>query len=139
VKHDRSLLVSSLISIALLLLHVADDVVRGFEPGTLENYGLMPIAVAWLYAAVVLYRRRSGYVALLLPSLLGAAIPILHMRGRGLGGKLAASDGALLFIWTNFAIGTLGLFSLILCLHGLWSTRRGAIDSAATTAPVPAP
>jgi hypothetical protein len=43
----------------------------------------------------VLAERRSGYVIILLASLLALAVPVLHMMGRGVGGEFAKSNGAL--------------------------------------------
>ena len=66
---------------------------------------------------------------LLLGSLLGAGMPVLHMMGKGLGvdGRIATSNGAFLFIWTLLAIGVTSLFSAILAVRGLWSLRRRAL------------
>lgn len=126
-KPNVVLVVSSLFSVLLFTCHVADDIVRGFEEGDLSNLPAVPIAVVWLYGAVLLTGRRSGYVVLLLPSLLAVAIPVVHMRGAGVGvgGSIAASEGAFFFVWTLLGLGVSGLFSLVLCVRGLWSLRGG--------------
>ena len=69
--------------------------------------------------------RRSGYVIMLLGGLFAAAIPVLHMRGAGVGGEFAKSSGAFFFVWTLLALGVTGVYSVILAAHGLWSLRRG--------------
>lgn len=120
-KHQVALKITSLLSILLFSLHVADDIVRGFEPGNLSNYPGILILAVWLYATLVLAERRSGYVILLLASLLGSGVPVLHMKGAGVGGKIATSSGGLLFIWTLLALGATSLFSLILTARGLRS------------------
>jgi amino acid transporter len=119
------LVVTSLLSIFFMMLHLADDIVRGFEPGDLSNYTGVLILVVWLYATLVLAERRSGYVILLIASLLGSFVPVLHMKGAGLGGKIADSSGGLLFVATLLALGVTSLFSFILSARGLWSLRRG--------------
>ena len=124
-KHQVTLKITSLLSILLFSLHLADDIVRGFEPGDLSNYPGILILAVWLYATVVLAERRSGDVILFLASLLGSAVPVLHMKGAGVGGKIATSSGGLLFIWTLLALGVTSLLSLILAARGLWSLRRG--------------
>ena len=90
------------------------------EPGTLSNLIAVPILVVWLYGTLVLAERRSGYVIILLGSLLGLAVPIIHMKGTGFGGAIAKSGGAFFFIWTLLALGVTALFSVILAVRGLW-------------------
>jgi hypothetical protein len=45
------------------------------EPGTLSNLIALPILVVWLYGTLVLAGKRSGYVIILLGSLLGLLDP----------------------------------------------------------------
>jgi hypothetical protein len=73
----------------------------------------------------MLAERRSGHVLMLLGSLLGSIIPVVHMRGAGLGGRIAQSSGGLFFIWTLLALGVTALFALVLSARGLWNLRRG--------------
>jgi hypothetical protein len=94
--------------------------VRGMEPGTLSNLIAVPILVVWLYGTLVLAERRSGYVIILLGSLLGLVVPVIHMKGAGVGGAIAKSGGAFFFIWTLLALGVTALFSVILAGRGLW-------------------
>ncbi len=126
-KHGAMLTVASLLSILLFTFHLADDIVRGIEPGTVSNLTALPIFVVWLYGALVLAERRSGYVIMLLGALLGLAVPFLHMRGTGVGvdGPIARSSGAFFFIWTLVALGVTALFSVVLSARGLWSLTRG--------------
>ena len=128
-KDNLMLTIASLLSILLLTFHLAGDIVRGFEPGGLNNLvGTVLIAVVWLCGTLLLAGRRSGYVIILLGSLLGLFVPYVHMRGRGVGvaSGIANSDGGFFFVWTLLAIGVLSLFSIILSARGLWwSLRRG--------------
>jgi hypothetical protein len=105
--------------------HVADDIVRGIEPGGFKNISPILILVVWLYGTLVLAGRRSGYIIILLGSILSTLMPLAHMRGAGLvGGRIANSSGMLFFVWTLLAIGVTALFSVILSVRGLWSLRR---------------
>ena len=122
-KHDRTLTITSLVSVFLFTLHLADDIVRGYEPGTWSNAAAFPMFTLWMYGALVLAGRRSGYVILLLGSILSMCAPATHMMGRGLGGEIAKSPGALLFIWTIVLQGVTGLFSFVLAVQGLWGLR----------------
>ena len=123
-KESTILTITSLLTLLLAALHVTDDIARGLEPAGLSNLIMIPILVVWLYAALVLAGKRSGYVILLLGSLLGAYIPYLHFNGRRIA-EFATSSGGFFFIFTLIALGTTALFSLILSARGLWSLRRG--------------
>jgi hypothetical protein len=122
---------ASLLSILLSTFHLADDIVHGWEPGTLGNLYALPIFVVWLYGTLLLRERLSGYIIMLVGSLLSLGIPVIHMSGRGIGtaSRVANTSGHHFFVWTLIALGVSGLFSLILSLQGLWSrdwrTRRG--------------
>jgi hypothetical protein len=120
-KHNLTLTISSLLSILLFTFHLTDDIVRGFEKGGVSNLTAVPIFVVWLYGTLVLAERRSGYIIIILASLLALAVPVLHMTGRGVGGEIAKSNGAFFFIWTIIALGVTALFSVILSARGLWS------------------
>ena len=125
-KSNALLTIASLLSILFMTFHLSDDIVRGFEPGGVKNFTGVLILVVWLYGTLVLAEKRSGYVILLLGSLLGAGIPVLHMTGAGLvGGRIANSSGVFFWVWTLFALGVTATFSLILSVRGLWSLRWG--------------
>lgn len=120
------LTITSLLSILLFMFHLADDIVRGFEKGNVWNLTAVPIAVFWLYATLMLAGRRSGYIIILILSALGSGVPVIHMMGKGVGAgsRIAGSHGGFFFVWTLLAMGVTTLFSVVLCLHGLWSSRR---------------
>ena len=126
-KHNVMLTITSLLSILFFTFHLADDIVRGFEKGGASNLTAVPIFVVWLYGTLVLAERRLGYVIVLLGSLLGLAVPVLHMTGTGVGiaSGIPNSSGGFFFIWTIIALGVTALFSVILSARGLWSLRRG--------------
>jgi len=121
-KPNAMLTTASVLSVLFFSLHLADDIVRGMEPGKLANLTAVPIFVVWLYGALVLAERRSGYIMSLLGGLFSLVAPIVHMRGKGVGvtSSLAHSSGHFFFVWTLIAIGVTGLFSVILSAHGLW-------------------
>ncbi|HTO86857.1 MAG TPA: hypothetical protein VMR54_04940 [Thermoanaerobaculia bacterium] len=123
-KQTVTLTITSLLTMLFASFHVTDDIVRGFEPARLSNLTMVLILVVWLYATLVLVERRSGYVILLLGSLLGAAVPVLHFKGKRIA-EIAGSSGGFFFIWTLLALGVTALFSLILSVQGLWNLRRG--------------
>ena len=120
---SRMSTITSLLLIVLALTHMAQDIAYGYEPGTVNNLLVVPITVVWLYGALVLAGRRSGYIITLLLSLFSLVVPYIHMSGKGAGlaSRIAYHSGHLFFVWTLLAIGVLGLFSAILSVHGLWS------------------
>jgi hypothetical protein len=129
-KQKTLLTITSLVSILLMTFHLAGDALNG-RPGTVQagvgNLYALPILVVWLYGTLVLAGRRSGYVILLLGSILGLAMPFVHMTAPGgpVGGEAAKSGGAFFFVWTLIALGVTAMFSLILAVRELWSLRQG--------------
>src|SRR5712664_635575 len=119
-KHNVMLTIASLLSILFMTFHLTDDIVRGMERGGLSNLVAVPILVVWLYGTLVLAERRSGYVIILLGSLLGSGVPVIHMKGAGVGGAIAKSSGAFFFIWTLLALGVTAFFAVILSVGALW-------------------
>ena len=122
-KQHGILIVASLLSILLMTLHLTDDIVRGMEPGTLFDLIPVPILAIWLYGTLVLIGQRSGYVIILLGSLLGLVIPVVHMKGTGVG-RIAGSSWSFFFIWTLIALSVTALFSAMLSARGLWGQLR---------------
>ena len=121
-----TLTITSLLSILLFSLHWADEVARGFEPGTSAASGGLLILAVWLCATLIFAGRRVGLVFILLGAILASGVPVLHMQGRGLiGGRIAAnSSGALFWVWTNIALGASGMLSVVLAVRELWRTWR---------------
>lgn len=126
VNDNLMLAVISVIAIVLFTIHLTDDIVRGMSPGGLENLIGVTILVVWLYGTLVLADRRSGHVIVLLGSLFGAAMPVVHLKGAGVGGAIAKSDGAFLFIWTLIALGVAGTLAALLAVRGLQGQQRSA-------------
>jgi hypothetical protein len=126
-KHNTMLTIASLLSVLLVTFHLADDIIRGMEKGGVSTLVAVPILVVWLYGTLVLAERRSGYVIILLGSLLGLVVPVIHMMGKGVGvgSNIANSSGAFFFVWTLLALGVTALFSVILSVRGLWSPQWG--------------
>ncbi|HXS50857.1 MAG TPA: hypothetical protein VN713_12140 [Sphingomicrobium sp.] len=123
-KNNAVLVIASLLSILFMTLHMADDIVRGMEPGTLFDLILVPVLAVWLYGTLALIERRSGLVIVLVASLLGLIVPVIHMKGAGVGGAIAKSSGGFFFIWILFSLAVTALFSVMLAARGLWELRR---------------
>lgn len=121
-KPKTLLIISSMISILLFTFHLAHDMVYGWEPGTWQNLWALPIFVVWLYGTLMLRDRLSGYIIMLIGSLLSFLVPFIHMSGKGIGAasRVAGSLGHFFFVWTLIMLGVTGLFSLVLAIQGLW-------------------
>ena len=125
VKENDLLASASLLSILLMTLHLTSDTVHA-RIGTPEAGGstlvAVPILVLWLYGTLLLGERRSGYIIMLVGSIIALGMPIDHVMGAGgiFRGQIARSSPAFLFVWTLHALGVIGMFSLILAVRGLW-------------------
>jgi hypothetical protein len=114
-----------MLAILLATLHISEDIVRGFEPGGFKNIQTIITIFIWVFGTLVLAGRRSGYIIMLLGSILGVLVSLAHMRGAGMvGGRIANSGGKLFWVWTILAIGVTSLLSLFLSARALWRTRR---------------
>ena len=137
-KRNVTLIITSLLSILFMTFHMTQDTLYA-RPGTAESTGstlvAVPVLVIWLYGTLVLTERRSGYVLMLVGSLIAIGMPVIHMLGpmgamsrpiRVFGGEVGKSGGAFLFFWTLMVLGVTGTFSLLLAANGLWGTRGKA-------------
>jgi hypothetical protein len=129
-KSNVVLTVTSLLSILLLSLHIAEDIVLGFAGGGLTNLIGIAVLVVYLCGAVLWSDRRSGQIILLVGSLIAILVAAIHMTGAGLGVKRSA--GAFFFVWTIYALGMVGTFGVILSVRALRSaqpvSRREALE-----------
>jgi hypothetical protein len=125
-KKNVLLIITSLLSILFITIHLADDIARGIERGGTVNLIVLPVLTAWLYGTLVLTERRSGYILILVFSLFGLSMPVVHMMGAGIGSDITKSSGGFFFVWTLIALGVASFFSLILSANGLWRLRRTA-------------
>lgn len=131
-KHSVMLTITSLLSILFMAFHLADDIVRGMEPGGLSTLIGVLILVVWLYGTLVLAERRSGHLIMLLGSIFGAFVTVIHMRGAGLvGGDIANSSGVFFWVWTLIALGVTATFSVILLGARTVDSAKGPARGAA--------
>ena len=119
-KRSVLLTITSLVSILLMTLHLADDYVRGLSTPGPDNVIGVAILLVWLYGTLMLTEHRVGYVIVLLGSLFASAMPVLHMTGKSYP-EITVSSGGFFFIWTVFTLGVTGWFSLILAARCLWN------------------
>jgi hypothetical protein len=123
-KRSVMLTIASLLSILLFMLHVTDDIVRGMDKAGPANFIAIAILVVWLYGTLVLTERRPGYIITLIGGIMAAVMPVIHLRGTGIV-NVVKSSGGFFFLCTLFALGVLGIFSIILSVRGLWNPQWG--------------
>ena len=129
-KNDLTLVITSLLSILLLTLHGTSDTLRA-RVGTPEAGGstliAMPVIVLLLYGTLMLAGKRSGYIIMLIGSLIAIGMPVIHAKAAAgfFHGQMAKGNGDFIFVWTLHALAVTGLFSFILSVQGLWGMRRG--------------
>ena len=125
-KDKVTLAITSLLSMLFFAFHWVDEIARGLEPGGVSGLGGVLILVVWLCGTLMLAERRSGYIIMLLASIGGLGVLVLHMRGVGLaGGRIAHTTGIFFWVWNLIALGVTSTFSAILSARGLWSLQRG--------------
>jgi hypothetical protein len=120
-KSNVLLTATSLSSIVLLSIHIAQDIGLGFAGGGLENLGGIAVLVVYLCGTLLWVDRRAGQVIVLIGALIAVLMPVLHMRGAGVGVRRSA--GAFFFIWTLYALGITGTFGVILSARALCGKR----------------
>src|SRR5215470_3609041 len=78
------LTIASLLSILFVTFHLTQDTLHA-KAGNPEAGGstlvAVPVLVIWLYGTLVLAERRSGYVIMLVGSILAMAMPVFHVMG----------------------------------------------------------
>lgn len=125
-NHKITLTITSLLTILLSSFHLADDVVKGMEPGGTSNYGGVVIMAVFLYATLMLAERRWAHLIVLIGSMGGAAVPYLHMMGNGLVGPKVVNNGGVFFwVWTLLALGATASVTAVLAARGLWRLQFG--------------
>lgn len=131
-KPTVQLTVTSLLSILLLTIHLTQDVLYGMaQPGLSTLAVTVPVLVVWLYGTLMLAERRSGYIIVLVGSLLGLGVSVIHFNGPSgvLNAEHLKSSGALFFIWTLLALGVNATYCAVLSVRGLIASVRARRSS----------
>lgn len=115
-NRNLMLTITSLLSILLLTMHEADDILNG-GPRGLTNLTAILIFLIYLIGTLLLNGRRSGNIIMFLGGIIAAAMPVIHMW-YGIG-----KARGLLFIWGLLALGVLGVFSAILAAQEMMRPR----------------
>ena len=117
-KHNVMLIVASLLTLLLMIIHLTQDVMRQADGTNMIPIPIVVFAV-WLYGTLMLSDRVWGYIIMLLGGLIGAGMIIVHAKG-----GVVSKSGGFFFVWTLFALSTTGWFTAILSARGIWTTLR---------------
>jgi hypothetical protein len=123
-NHNRMLTVLSLVSIVLMAFHLTGDFVLGLDKGAASRVAAI-ILIVWISGTLVFGGSRWGLVIMFLGGLMGAGMPFIHMRGRGITDAIGASTLGIFFIWGLFLVGATGSAAAMLSLQELWRLRSG--------------
>jgi hypothetical protein len=125
-KHKSMLIVASLLTLLLTIVHLTQDVMYQAD-GTNKIPIPVVIFAVWLYGTLMLSDRIWGYIIMLFGGLIGAAMIILHSKG-----VIISNSGGFWFVWTLFVLSTTGWFTAILSAREIWTTlrsRRGTLPA----------
>ena len=117
-KHNVMLIVASMLTLLLTLIHLTQDVMRQADGTNMIPIPVVVFAV-WLYGTLMLSDRVWGYIIMLLGGLIGAGMIIIHSKG-----GVISNSGGFFFVWTLFALSTTGWFTAILSARSIWTTLR---------------
>ena len=128
-KRNLVLRVTSLLSIVLASFHLVDDIVYGSEKGVVVNLLMVAILAVWLYGVLLLPESLAGYIVMLLGSLAGLTIFLVHLTGAGglQGIQIGKMSGPFFFVWTLLALAVVSLVSLAASAQGLSSLLRSKV------------
>jgi hypothetical protein len=125
-KRSLVLTVTSLLSILFASLHLVDDIVYGSEKDVATNVLMVAILAVWLYGTLVLPERLARHIIMLLGSLLGLTVFLVHLTGSGglAGIEIGKLSGAFFFVWTLLALAVVSLVSLAVSAQALLNLVR---------------
>ena len=125
-KRNLVLPATSVLAIVLASFHLVDDIVYGSEKGAASNLLMVAILAVWLYGTLVLSERLAGHIIMLLGSLLGLTIFLVHVSGTGglQGIEIGKMSGVFFFVWTLLALAVVSLLSLAVSAQSLWTLLR---------------
>ena len=117
-KRSVVLIVASLLSLILMIVHLTQDTIYQAEGSMTYPIPVVFLAL-WLYATLMASDRVWGYVMMLLGGLFSVGMIVLHARG-----IVVPASGGFFFVWTQFALSTTGWLTIILAARGLGMAIR---------------
>lgn len=124
-KRTLLLPVTSVLAILFASFHLVDDIVYGSDKSAASSIIVAAILAVWLYGTLVLPERRAGHIIMLVGSLLGLVIFVVHVTGAGglAGIHIGKLSGVFFYVWTLLALAVVSLLSLALSAQSLWRSQ----------------
>jgi hypothetical protein len=116
-KRSTMLTITSLLSILLLIFHLADDILISGPRGLTNMTGVL-VFIIYLVGTLLLSGRRSGLIIMLVGGAIALGMPALHFW-YGIG-----KARGLVFVSGLLALGMLGAFAIILASLELRNFKR---------------
>ena len=117
-KRNATLVVVSLLTLLLLIVHITQDTILQAEGSMTYPIPVVVFAV-WLYATLVASERVWGHVVMLLGGLFGVGMIVVHAKG-----VVVRSSGGFFFVFTMFALSATGWVTILLSARGLGEAYR---------------
>lgn len=117
-KPRLMLSVTSLLALLLTIFHLTDDTLLQVDGSVKYPVPVIVFAV-WLYGALKLSDKVSGYIIMLLGGLIAAGMIVVHSRT-----GVVHKTGGFFFVSTMFTMSALGLFTVVVSGTALWQTFR---------------
>ena len=112
-KRNVVLVVASLLSLLLMIVHLTQDTILQAE-GSMTYPVPVVILAVWLYATLVASDRTWGHIVMLLGGLVSVGMIVIHAKG-----IVVSQSGGFFFVWTQFALSTTGWLTILLAARGL--------------------
>ncbi|MBC8064245.1 MAG: hypothetical protein H7Y17_05405 [Chlorobia bacterium] len=125
-KPTLNLTIASMLSILFVTLHISDDIARGLDKAGIGNLVAGCVLALWLYGTLMLAERKSGYIVILIFSILSLGVVGIHMKGEGIPNRITLSSGGVFYVWTLYALTVSAFFSVLLSIRGLSNMRRSS-------------
>ena len=123
---NRTLTISSLLTLVLTLFHLTHDALHQADGMSASDVTiLLVIMLTMLYGTVEFAGRLAGFIIMFLGGVAGASMPYLHSVGP------RATRWGYFFVWTLFALGLSGSFTAILAAKAAWRLLRSRGNSPA--------
>lgn len=124
-KRTLLLPVTSVLAILFASFHLVDDIVYGSDKSAASSIIVAAILAVWLYGTLVLPERRAGHIIMLVGSLLGLVIFVVHVTGAGglAGIHIGKLSGVFFYVWTLLALAVVSLLSLAISAQSLWRSQ----------------
>jgi hypothetical protein len=117
-KPNVVLIVASLLSLVLMIVHLTQDTIYQAEGSMTYPVPVVFLAL-WLYATLMASDRIWGHVVMLFGGLFSVGMIVVHAKG-----IVVSQSGGFFFVFTLFVLSTTGWLMILLAARGLGMAVR---------------